>query len=597
MNTTLSKTIDKLPLTRTDKTNLKAGLEDLVNGGGSSSNLIKVTWKELKALRDNSQLIPGRYYRMTDYECIVAPNTEYKSAGHKFDLVLLATDVNKLSENCKACKHEGDTYFPEDTNFEAWEVKYCLDNDSSRFDWTCEEGIYVNTHIYLDLSTLGQGIFNEDAILKLISTNDTTIPGFPNKTSISVTGITINCYIDTINTNSYNLYVELPNNLLPPGYPNLIGPFPQSFAITTINIDGSKGVIYELKDERNNICNYDFKNILYTRHKIKSINIDLNDVYPEQSIDYTALNGFYTFKFQEDSLNAINIQYEDKAYYFYTFCMYDVDNDIPYDTTTNSPFVSVESRGLPYRAFNVTINSYSESNIMTLPNNVFIQDTKQSNYINNQALSQDQIFIDSQSINNTFGCCFKGFVGKACRANVIRSGGDWKLAGNCYNIYTQYLGNTKIGFNCDRIIATRLIENSIGNQNDDILCKGNIVRSNIGNCNNTIILFSHVSDSSIGNKNQSIILGNGINKGIMFNGNKNIISEGSFAESIIDNGCEFLNFKGNLEGSHIFDKIKGTSANIIDMGGCKNIHVSINSSGKIVKYNPADLAPESSIIQ
>ena len=57
--------------------------------------------------------------------------TNTQSAGHPFDIIVLATDVNTLNENAKAIKHEGDTYFA-NSNLDAWEIKYDLDNDTSK---------------------------------------------------------------------------------------------------------------------------------------------------------------------------------------------------------------------------------------------------------------------------------------------------------------------------------------------------------------------------------------------------------------------------------------------------------------------------------
>ena len=95
--------------------------------------MTEITWSELKALRDNSQLIPGIQYRITDYvTTTVQENTQ--SAGHQFDIIVVADDVNKLNENARAILHSGDTYFA-NSKLEAWELKYCLDNDTTRFAW------------------------------------------------------------------------------------------------------------------------------------------------------------------------------------------------------------------------------------------------------------------------------------------------------------------------------------------------------------------------------------------------------------------------------------------------------------------------------
>ena len=104
-------------------------------GGGNIEieALVEVTWQELKDKRDAGELIPGAQYRITDYTCTtVQANTQ--SAGHQFDVIVTADDVDKLNENARACLHAGDTYFA-NSKLEAWQLKYCLDNDTTRFAW------------------------------------------------------------------------------------------------------------------------------------------------------------------------------------------------------------------------------------------------------------------------------------------------------------------------------------------------------------------------------------------------------------------------------------------------------------------------------
>lgn len=104
-----------------------------INLDSSSSQMVSITWSQLKTLRDNNGLTPGTFYRITDYvTTTIATNT--RSAGHVFDIIVMADDVNVLNENAYAALHSGDTYFA-DNNIEAWQLKYCLDNDFDRFDW------------------------------------------------------------------------------------------------------------------------------------------------------------------------------------------------------------------------------------------------------------------------------------------------------------------------------------------------------------------------------------------------------------------------------------------------------------------------------
>ena len=97
------------------------------------SNLTEIAWSDLVDLRDNSHLIPGMQYRITDYTCTTS-QANTRSAGHIFDIIVTADSKNKLNENARAIQHVDDTYFA-NSKLEAWELKYCLDNDTARFAW------------------------------------------------------------------------------------------------------------------------------------------------------------------------------------------------------------------------------------------------------------------------------------------------------------------------------------------------------------------------------------------------------------------------------------------------------------------------------
>ena len=101
-------------------------------------NCVKITYEGLNHLKNLSNLIPGKQYRITDY--ITSTSQENtKSAGHQFDIIVTADDVNRLNEKARAIHHEGDTYF-KDSNLSAWEIWYCLDNDTNRFSWASRTG-------------------------------------------------------------------------------------------------------------------------------------------------------------------------------------------------------------------------------------------------------------------------------------------------------------------------------------------------------------------------------------------------------------------------------------------------------------------------
>ena len=94
----------------------------------------EISYATLKLNRDNGLLIPGRAYRITDY--VAQVYTSYASVSNtgKFDIIIEALNENTLSEVVKVCEHSGDTYFST-CNLDMWEVRYCIDNDNTRFNW------------------------------------------------------------------------------------------------------------------------------------------------------------------------------------------------------------------------------------------------------------------------------------------------------------------------------------------------------------------------------------------------------------------------------------------------------------------------------
>lgn len=97
------------------------------------SSIEHITYSNLKTLRDNSRLLPGKWYRITDYKT-TTNTTNAQSANHIFDILVMAVSINALSEIAFATKNASDTYFSS-CKLQAWELRYCLDNDTIRFAW------------------------------------------------------------------------------------------------------------------------------------------------------------------------------------------------------------------------------------------------------------------------------------------------------------------------------------------------------------------------------------------------------------------------------------------------------------------------------
>lgn len=116
-------------------------LHKLNNLKDSAVNVIEVDYAELVALRKEDKLKAGCYYRIVDYQTTTS-QTYTTVANHSFDVIVLALDANVLSEHAYAVQRAEDTYFNNST-LEAWELKYCLDNDSDRFAWADPQGYGV----------------------------------------------------------------------------------------------------------------------------------------------------------------------------------------------------------------------------------------------------------------------------------------------------------------------------------------------------------------------------------------------------------------------------------------------------------------------
>lgn len=95
--------------------------------------VMPITYTELRELKNNGMLQAGLHYRITDFMTkTIQSNT--RSAGHPFDIIVQALDSHTLSEDARAIQHDGDTYFAK-SNLKAWSLKYALDGDTSRFAW------------------------------------------------------------------------------------------------------------------------------------------------------------------------------------------------------------------------------------------------------------------------------------------------------------------------------------------------------------------------------------------------------------------------------------------------------------------------------
>ena len=213
-----------------------------------ATNAVKVTYTELKSLRDAGKLVAGTQYRITDYVTTTTQENT-RSAGHQFDIIVTADDESTLNEEARAINHKfdnpDDDYF-KDCNLSAWKIWYCLDNDSDRFAWagigeligTIKPTTGSASGTYTYNSSISKIIFADRIYALKIGVRTQINPGPP-------------VYITK--TDDYTLVVE-------DEYGFVNGHL--GISVYTVSQE-DKGVIYRMIDEFNNDIPYDFKNIQF----------------------------------------------------------------------------------------------------------------------------------------------------------------------------------------------------------------------------------------------------------------------------------------------------------------------------------------------
>lgn len=101
---------------------------DELNERIDSSKLTSTTWSNLNSLKNNSKLIPGTKYRITDYVATSISENTSCNTSCKFDIIVAAISVNELDEVATTISKDG-------VNEEIYKIWYSLKNDSERFDW------------------------------------------------------------------------------------------------------------------------------------------------------------------------------------------------------------------------------------------------------------------------------------------------------------------------------------------------------------------------------------------------------------------------------------------------------------------------------
>lgn len=386
-------------------------------------NSVSITYKELKNLRDSGKLVKGRSYQIIDY-ITTSKDATTKVIWHPFDIIVTATNNNELSEIAYAAKHqfaegEEDLYYNK-CNLTAWELRYILDNDATRYSWVDD-----NYEVLIPFETYKKG--------------DT---------------IAVNNYKKLSDTNKANC--------------QQIG----------------KGVIYYMKDEFNNECSYDFKSILFERFYISKLDSAKDLIQWISGKNYSAISSTIGGIIQLPYSSTNDNSDLSKFYYTYTYYTKDVQNTedsielTVYNANNGLNTCRDNHFAYPCNLYNVLYSGKDlttiDKNGIVLNNNVFIGTEFISNTCNYQGFSFNTIldgaYFNIFGANFAFNIIGSSFINNVfqnnCKKNIINDRFQYNIIGNEFSdnsTSTDVENNVFKDLFINNALSTQTTENVFGN--------------------------------------------------------------------------------------------------------------------------------------
>ena len=410
--------------------------------------MIEISHSDLVTLKDSSQLIPGQQYRIIDYVTTTS-ETNARSAGHQFDIIVTADSKNKLNENARAIQHAGDTYFA-NSKLEAWELKYPLvekyvihaGEDASKKLWNKDEYEYNDirnkyqyngTFEYNGSKYYMWKYVDNDTLAVLTTERDYTT----NNLQYHNNDFSLTPKIVTYLRNDKEYNTNHNANLT-----YIVAATSDSIYVDHFYIEVYPGNIYYMKDEFGNECPYDFKNIQFKRYKITSSPVsDLVDKYATS--------------------DAYNVTVDTSTtYWCYTF------------STTSLEDASLD--GYSNFVYNNIIPEYHSGSSIKLNDIVFVGT---SNYGNRFGVDCYNSTFGNSCYKNTFGnYCYYNTFGNYCYNNIFENNFQYNTFGYyCFgntfgyyfykNTFGVYFYNNTFGHDCYyNTFGNRCSSNTFGNR-------------------------------------------------------------------------------------------------------------------------------------
>jgi hypothetical protein len=406
---------------------------------------VSITYSELAALRNNGGLVPGQAYRITDYQCTT--NLENTQAlTNQFDIIVRALDNKTLSEVASITHHEGDTYFA-GINLAAWEIKYCLDNDFLRFNWAAPEQ---------EITNVQSKYSNGEPLVRMphMDGMSGTIYYYAWGTQADMTN----------NEGKSSNFVYSMTKSLSERQTVLRAYDGSTFdiQIKTNTNAGGKGVIYYMKDHRNNEFGYDFTNITYKGSAIngyETFGLDPETYYA--TFTYTNLQEYNqwgsTYTVSRNS--SLDQTIGGTNYYGYTCSsapsawgtanFYIVDEDINSSSTmyliTNGTVSTISYGGTLYIRDSLAVSLLEKStadNVLHKAGEAHGKIKIELPFI---------VFLENNCYGNILGTnCHKNTFGRNCSNNMLSDSCYLNIFGDgcCENILSNLCYRNTFGMNC-----------------------------------------------------------------------------------------------------------------------------------------------------
>lgn len=339
------------------------------------------------------------------------------------------------------------------SRLEAWELWYCLDNDTNRFGWARHKAIQVDdgndTYVYVRLP---QNDSNSGYAWAYVNNSDSRDFDEVGNWFDYDTG-------DIIYSNTPN--VEIGDTLIMSG---------DEVTVTDVRSEG-RGVIYRMIDEWNNDIPYDFKNIMFYRWIVQDIG---SYTHPFEDDDFIGVPKTITGDVRDYELAPIG--YEDEGWddyeLRYTFSWLNDDGDVlDYSILANVSLITDE--GKIAGCFNNKIERYVDS-----------YEEHRANAPSRQWLN-NIVFIDKFANNDgeTYGIYCNEIKGASACDTFLGSYIKYNVIGG------RFLHNTIGAEFYSNNIGSECIENNIGsganNNNIGSYFNGNEI-SNVGFSDNQI---------------------------------------------------------------------------------------------------------------